>query len=416
MPLARPWFARTVVACPLLLLLTVTLLLVPRELPAQTATAPTLVASTNTKTPIAAAMQPFVDSGGIAGAVTLVARSGQIVALDVVGQSDLEAKTPMRADSLFCIASMTKPITATALMMLVDEGKLSLDDPVSKFIPEFADIKVLPPSKPGEPKPAPQPPKRPVTVFDCVTHTAGLVGSQQNEGSLAESAAKLGTRPLAFEPGTKWQYSPGITVCGRVVEVVSGMPYEKFLDERIFRPLGMTDSTFYPTDDQQRRMARLYEPSKDTKALKPATSWIYDLAPGHSPNPSAGLFSTARDLARFYQMVLDGGTYEGRRLLSAEAVRRMTTIQTGDLPAGFVPGCGWGLGWCVVREPQGITATVSPGTFGHGGAFGTQGAVDPRSKTVYVLLFQRVGLKNSDGSPMREAFMKSAAELLAAHN
>jgi CubicO group peptidase (beta-lactamase class C family) len=346
---------------------------------------------------ISAAMQEFVAQHQIAGAVTAVAAHDRVLHLEAVGQADIENQVPMRKDSLFAVASMTKPITATAVMILVDDGKVSLDDCVSKYIPEFAHAAL----KDG-------PPQREITVRDVLTHTSGLVGSQQNEGSLQATAEILAKRPLGFEPGSKWEYSPGLTVAGRVVEVASGQPFDEFLQDRLFGPLGMKDTTFVPTADQQQRVARLYKPIADKKSLVATTHWISDVTPDRTPNPSGGLFSTAADTVRFYQMVLNGGELDGKRIVSAKAVAEMTSVQTGDLKTGFTPGNGWGLGWCVVREPQGVSEMLSPGTFGHGGAFGTQGWVDPQRRLIFVLLIQRTEFGNSDASDIRGTFQKLA--------
>lgn len=347
-------------------------------------------------------MQQFVDRKQISGAVTLVAYRGQVIHLEAVGAADLEHDRPMRRDTIFCIASMTKPVTATAVMILQDEGKLSIDDPVAKYIPAFADVAL----RDGKPKQA-------LTLRHCLTHTAGLGGSQQNEGSLKDSIEKLAARPLDFEPGAKWQYSPGLSVCGRVVEVVSGQPFEDFLAERIFRPLQMADTTFHPTAAQQARLAVLYQPGEGGQSLARATHWLTDVSPDTSPNPSGGLFSTASDMARFYQMILNGGELDGQRIVSAAAVEQMTKIQTGDLVTGFTDGNAWGLGWCLVRQPQGVTAMLSPGTFGHGGAFGTQGWVDPRRRMIFVLMIQRTGFGNSDGADIRSVFQELAVQAVA---
>lgn len=346
-------------------------------------------------------MEEFVRQGQLSGAVTLVARQGRVVHLAAVGQADIETHRPMTTDALFAVASMTKPITATAVMILVDEGKVSLDDPASKFIPEFKQA-ALPAG----------PPQRPITVRDLLTHTSGVVGDQRNEGTLAETAVKMAARPLGFEPGTKWQYSPGLSICGRIVEVASGQPFEDFLAARIFRPLKMVDTTFFPSPDQQQRIARLYQPGKEGAPLAPATHWISDLSPGRTANPSGGLFSTAHDMFRFYQAILNGGELDGARIVSSQSVQEMTRPQTGELQVGFTPGNAWGLGWCVVRQPQGVSAMLSPGTFGHGGAFGTQGWIDPQRGMIFVLLIQRTGFGNSDGSAIREAFQQLAIDAL----
>jgi len=350
-------------------------------------------------------MQEFVDAGQISGAVTLVGHEGKVVHLEAVGQADIENELPMAPDSIFAIASMTKPITATALLTLVDEGKVSLEDPVARYIPEFGDAKLE-----GGPL------KRPVTLRDLLTHTSGLVGSQQNTGSLEETARRLARRPLGFQPGERWQYSPGITVCGRVIEVASGQPYDEFLADRVFTPLAMVDTTFHPTPQQQKRIVKLYKPGPEAGTLEAASHWINELSEDRTPNPSGGLFSTAADMARFYQMVLAGGRGGGRRIVSPAAVKEMTSVQTGELTTGFTPGNGWGWGWCVVRQPQGVSAMLSPGSFGHGGAFGTQGWVDPVRKTIFVLMIQRTDFGNSDASEIRTEFQRLAVEALKVLN
>jgi CubicO group peptidase (beta-lactamase class C family) len=307
----------------------------------------------------------------------------------------------MQEDTIFAVASMTKPITATAVMILCDEGKVSLDDPVAKYIPEFEKATLN--GKPLE---------QPITVRHVLTHTSGLTGDQQNQGSLEETAKKLAARPLGFAPGAKWEYSPGLSVAGRVVEVASGQPFDEFLRDRIFEPLGMNDTTFNPTEKQQKRLAKLYKPGPDKQSLVAAKHWINDLSPGRTPNPSGGLFSTAADMAQFYQAILNGGELNGRRIVSEESVRQMTTLQTKDLRTGFTDGNGWGLGWCVVREPQGVTRMLSPGTYGHGGAFGTQGWVDPERRMIFVLMIQRAEFGNSDASPLRDALQQVAVEAI----
>ncbi len=348
---------------------------------------------------IAPVMQQFVEKGEVAGVVTLLARRGHVVHLEAVGCADIATKRPMRPDTMFAIASMTKPITATAVMILADDGKLKVDDPVAQYLPEFADAAL----ESG-------PPNRPITLRDLMTHTSGLGGSQENVGSLAETVKKLAGRPLQFHPGTKWQYSPGLSVCGRVIEVVSGKPFDRFLQDRIFGPLEMVDTTFFPTADQQKRLATLYKPGASEGTLEATTHWISDLSPGRTPNPSGGLFSTAPDMVHFYQMILNGGELDGKRILSEAAIREMSTIHTGDLTAGFTPSCGWGLGWGVVHKPEDVTRMLSPGTFGHGGAFGTQGWIDPNRRMVFVLMIQRTGFGNGDRSPIREKFQELAVE------
>jgi CubicO group peptidase (beta-lactamase class C family) len=351
------------------------------------------------------ALQKYVDDHEVAGVVTLVADHGKVVHLGVIGLADLENNRPMTPDTLFGIMSMTKPITATALMILKEEGKLSYDDPVSKYIPAFADAKL----KSGEPV-------QDLTIRNLITHTSGLGGEQKCDVSLEATADSLAKRPFDFQPGEMWQYSPGLNVCGRIIEIASGQPYEEFLAERIFKPLGMTDTTFHLTDEQRRRLAQLYSLTKsegaDKAHLKTGERWAHAGEANAVPNPSGGLFSTAHDLDRFYQAILNGGELDGQRIVSAAGVREMTNIQTGDIVTGFTPGNGWGLGWCVVRDPQGVTGALSPGTFGHGGAFGTEGWVDPVKQRIYVLLFQRSDIGNSDGADIRKDFQQAAADAL----
>jgi len=345
-------------------------------------------------------MKEFIAAKQIAGAVTLVARHGRVVHLGAVGKADVAGGRDMAKDSLFAIASMTKPITASAVMILVDEGKVKLDDPVSKYIPAFQQTTLADGNKPA----------REISVRDCLRHTNGLVSDQKNVGSLAETAESLAKSKLAFEPGSKWQYGPGLSVAGRVVEVVSGKTFDQFLSERIFTPLDMKETSFRPTADQQKRLAKLYQPTADKKDIEPGTHWLFDMSPDVSPNPSGGLYSTAADVVRFYQMQLGGGELNGKRVLSADAVTQMRSLQSGDLVTGFTPGNGWGLGFCLVREPQGPTQMVSAGTFGHGGAFGTQSWADPVKDMVFILMVARQNFGSGDGSDIRAEFQKLAVD------
>ncbi len=358
-------------------------------------------------------MQKFVDSGDIAGAVTVVGRKDGVIDLETVGYRDLETKAPMTRDTLFRIASMTKPVTAVAVMILADEGKLAVEDPVEKYLPEFKGQMLAEKGK------EPRKPARPITIRDLLTHTSGLQGGYPKEmadlyrdrdHTLAESTAAIARQPLQFEPGSRWSYcNTGIDTLGRLVEVVSGERFEDFLQKRVFDPLGMADTTFYPTPDQRKRLAVTYD-KKGGKLVAVPVPFLDAPEKAKHPAPAGGLFSTGPDLAKLYRMMLHRGELDGKRILSENAVAQMTRVQTGDLKAGFVPGSGWGLGWGIVREPAGVTAALSPGTFGHGGAFGTQAWVDPKRDLFVVLLIQRTGLPNSDASPMRQALQEAAAE------
>ncbi len=221
-------------------------------------------------------------------------------------------------------------------------------------------------------------------------------------------------KPVAFTPGSKWAYcQSGINTGGRIAKVVTGEPLDKLLKRRLFDPLGMNDTTFYLTEKQLPRLATSYRRTDKGDLQLTGIGFLNGKAPtsrDRFPAPNGGLFSTASDYARFCQMVLRGGELDGKRYLRAETVKLMTTIQTADLKTGFTAGNGWGLGWCVVRQPQGVTAMLSPGTYGHGGAYGTQAWIDPGTKRIYVLMVQRANFPNSDASDVRSEFQAAASE------
>lgn len=362
-------------------------------------------------------LQRFVDDGQIAGAVTLVARHGQVVSLEAVGQADLATGQPMRTDTLFWIASMTKPLTAAAVLALQDEGKLSVQDPVAKHLPEFKNQWLV--QARGSNTLTLVRPARPVTLLDLLTHSAGLgdVPAPRADCSLAELVMAYAQAPLQFPPGSKWSYSnPGINTLGRVVEAVSGRPFPDFLAERFLRPLGMKDTTFWPDARQARRLAKSYQPGPGGKGLEETS--IYFLAGAdvrsrqRTAYPAGGLFSTAADMGTFYRMMLQGGSWQGKTLLSRVAVEQLTRTQSGDLKTGFTDGMSWGLGFAVVKTPLGVTGMLSPGTFGHGGAYGTQSWADPKRDAVFILMIQRARLPNGDASEMRQAFQEAAVAAL----
>jgi CubicO group peptidase (beta-lactamase class C family) len=359
-------------------------------------------------------MQRFVDEHQLAGAVTLVGTAQGIVHHEAVGSLRLEPETPMSKDSLFRIASMTKPITAAGIMILVDEGKLAVDDPVEKHLPEFRGQWLV--SERSKDRVVLKAPARPITLRDLLTHTSGLApyppGLQdiyvKRNRSLAEAALAVSQRPLEFEPGSRWSYcNSGIDTLGRVIEVASGQDYETFLARRIFEPLGMKNTTFRPIAEQMKNAAGLYGVKEGKLVLAP-DSLLGPPANSRHPIPAGGLYSTAADQARFYRMMLNGGTLDGKRILSEASVQTMTKTQTGELKCGFTPGMSFGLGFAVVRQPEGVTAMLSPGTFGHGGAFGTQAWADPKKGVIVIMLIQRTGLPNGDASDMRREFQKLA--------
>ena len=354
---------------------------------------------------IPARMHDVIFANEVPGVVTVVATRDSVLRMDAQGWADPEHKSLMRIDSIFWIASMSKPITSTAVLMLMEEGKVSLDDPIAKYIPELAGLKTVD----GK--------TQRITLRHLLTHTSGMGEATDEEAKAARTLSDLvpafASKPLAFEPGSKWKYcQSGILTLGRIVEIVSGEPFEIFLRKRIFDPLGMKDTTFYLSEAQ---MPRWVVPAKrEGELLVPGEiGLLYGHPPtwsDHYPASNGGLFSTAPDYIRFTQMLLNGGMLDGRRYLAAESVRMMSTVQTGDLITGFTPGNGWGLGVCIVRHPQGVTEMLSPGTFGHGGAFGTQAWIDMNRGVALVMMIQRSNFKNADDTPVRLAFQKAALE------
>jgi CubicO group peptidase (beta-lactamase class C family) len=365
---------------------------------------------------IGAAMQEMVAKQEVAGAVTAVVTKDRVVHLEATGSADIATKRPMTPDTLFWIASMTKPVTGVAILMLQDDGKLKVSDPVSKYLPGFANLKT-PSGKPAN-----------LTITQILTHTSGLGEATGPAALAAKTLADLETlwlaAPMQYEPGEKWKYTQsGINAASRIVEVISGKTFDVFVQERIFDPLGMKDTTFYPTDAQRARLVTAY--------AKNATTGTLDVVPprpdfgprNRPPQGNGGLYSTAPDYARFCRMLLNGGTLDGRRYLSADAMKLLMTPQTGDLPTGFFQTAqqgnrganyGWGIATSILKTPHdGVASMLSPGTYGHGGAWGTQAWIDPVKGVAYILMIQRSGLPNSDGSDIRRAFQQAAAAALA---
>ena len=346
---------------------------------------------------IAAAMQKMLDQNEVPGAVTLIATPTGITHLAALGFSSAAKTQKLEKRSIFWIASMTKPTIGVSILMLQDEGKLSIDDPLGKHIKEFAES--------------------PVTLRHMLTHTSGLPEATPQQLATATKIADLvafsANRPLLFTPGSQWRYcQSGINLLGRVVEVVSGQPLPDFLNQRLFTPLKMKDTTFYLSDKQIKRLvtpARL-DDGKLTDALNPVLQGKSPTDKNRYPAANGGLYSTAPDYARFARMLLRGGELDGKRYLSPKAFEQLTANQTGDLKAGFIPGHAWGLTVGVVQVPQGQTAMSKPGTFGHGGAHGTQAWIDPKSGLVMILMVQRANFKNADDSPVRAAFQQAASQ------
>jgi CubicO group peptidase (beta-lactamase class C family) len=358
-------------------------------------------------------VQRHIDAGSFSGAVTLVARDGRIVHHEAQGSMDLEANKPMREDAIFRIMSMTKPVIGVATMMMIEEGKVRLQDPISKFIPEWADMKVAvtqPSAGPGgpggagpggaaadaEPRYYTVPAERPVTVRDLLTHTSGVVSgpisnaaaravSAQPNETLADYIPRLGAVPLEFQPGSRWAYSAaaGFDVLSRVVEITWGTTIDKFVQERIFERLGMENTSYIvPRGDPQ--LAKLYTRTPD------------GLRPGNDPgfmngvyfSGGGGLVSTATDYAQFALMLANGGEWNGARLLSPRAVELMGSVFAPDTLPGRPRGESYGLSVRVVNDPAARNSFLTEGSFGWSGAFGTHFWVDRQENLIAIAMTQ----------------------------
>jgi len=345
------------------------------------------------------AIQRHIDAGEISGAVTLVARRGRIVHFEAHGLMDIENQRPMQTDAIFRLASMTKPITGTAVMMMLEEGKLRLNDPVSKYLPEFKNPHVaVAHGNPGEFYVVPA--DRELTIRDLLTHTNGLmtggIGSKSGpprpvEGdTLATYVPKLGAVPLDFQPGTQWAYSglAGPDTLSRIVEIVSDQPYDQFLRTRLFEPLGMHDTFFYPPEDRRPRLTTLYSKSPHGLVKAPNQNGFSM----QSYFSGSGLMSTAEDYLQFAEMLLNGGEMNGMRFLSPRTVDLMSANHVGDMFNGKLGrpahGMGYGLLVGIVEDNVAAGLRVSNGSFGWDGAYGTQTWIDPKEKMVTIVMIQ----------------------------
>jgi CubicO group peptidase (beta-lactamase class C family) len=361
-------------------------------------------------------MQELVTRREAAGIVTLVGRDGKVVDVHATGFQDAESKTPMRENTIFRIASMTKPITSVAIMMLYEEGKLRLNDPVSRFIPAFKQQRVT--NEKGETENA----RRGMTIRDLLVHRSGLSYGFLNAGAvgnayrangvvdgltttdmtLAEGIDKLAAQPLMSQPGAAWNYSLSTDVLGRVVEVASGQPFEVFLRDRIFKPLGMVDTDFVVTDAKWPRLATVYSPetAAGIRPMKDPESFgnthmspVAYYKPGKKYfSGGAGLTSTIRDYSRFALMLAGGGAVDGVRLLSPKSVELMSASHTGDLTTpGLLlgPGIGFGLGFSVVTDLAATQALGSVGQYGWSGIYGTNFWVDPKERLIAIVMVQK---------------------------
>jgi CubicO group peptidase (beta-lactamase class C family) len=369
--------------------------------------------------PLAAKLQPFVDRHSLAGAVVLVASRDKVLDIEAIGYADLAARKPMKPDSLFWIASQSKSMTAAALMMLVDEGKVNVDDPVEKYLPEFKALKTVAQQVDG--KRVLKPVAHPITVKNILTHTSGLAFKSPEEKPtldalpLAEAVKSYTASPLILQPDTKYSYAnAGFNTAGRIIEVVSGMPYEKFMDERLFKPLGMKDTTFWPSEEQLSRLAKSYQPNKANTGLVeiPITQLRYPLSDRvhRFPMPAGGLFSTATDVGLFCQMLLRGGEAGGKQILSRAAVQQMTCTQDGDLQNKGKGEYGYGFGLETWSKVHGDPKPGSGGAFGHGGAYSNEMHVSPGRGLIFVYMVQHAGYANEDGRDIYQTFEKAAVE------
>ena len=355
--------------------------------------------------PVSAALQPFVASHSLAGAVTLVATKDKVLSVETVGFMDVAAQKPMQADAMFWIASMSKAMTAAAFMILVDEGKVRLDDPVEKYLPEFKELWVA--DETDKDHLLLRRPAHAITPREILSHTSGLPfksGIEQpalDQVPLRVAVLSHTIAPLLFQPGTQYKYSnAGINTAGRIVEVVSGMSYEEFMEKRLFAPLGMKDTTFWPSDEQVARLAKSYKPNdaKNDLVEIPIAQLTYPLPDRRrQPMPGGGLFSTASDTAKFCQMLLNRGTAGDRRILSEAAVKTMTSRQTAE----------------SIKENYGFGLTLTASTFGHGGAEATNMTVDTALGLITVFMVQHSGFPGN-GKESLGAFKKAAAEKFGA--
>ncbi len=366
------------------------------------------------------ALQRYVDDRRVPGVVSLIARHGKVAYLDAIGFRDVENARPMQVDTIFRIASMTKPITSVALMMLYEEGGFLLSDPVSKWIPEFAGVKVAERVPPEEFRPV-RPfrlvtPRRPITIRHLLTHTAGLSSApraisaeewasisqrQRPDETIGDFVRRYASVPLNFHPGERWEYSRATCVVGHLVEIMSGMTLDEFLRERIFRPLGMPDTHFYLPAGKLGRYAAAYTPDENGRIRltdPPTTESRFVKGPPTYFMGSGGLLSTVADYYRFDQMLLGGGQLDGVRILGRKTVEFMTRNHVGDMHVSLAgPYSGFGLGFGVARDPEHVNGMTSPhpgpvpwsaGTYTWGGAYCTFPWVDPKEDLIGIVMTQ----------------------------
>jgi CubicO group peptidase (beta-lactamase class C family) len=355
------------------------------------------------------AIQRHIDAHDISGAVTVVARKGRLAHLEAHGLMDIDSTKVMSKDTLFWIASMSKPITGVAILMLMEEGTVRLTDPVSMFIPEFRGMKVAVMQE-RQPTGSPRdttgtaplfytvPATREITIQDLLSHVSGLVSggaaSTAEEAklewkasmTLAEYIPRLGATPLDFQPGSRWSYSAGagFETLGRIVEVVSGQTLDQFLRQRIFDPLGMKDITFHPSHEQLMRMTTIYHRANGALTTVDTPDWLN----GAYLAAAGGLLSSAADYLQFCEMLANGGQWNGKRLLSPKTVELMSSIFVPDTLPGRTRGRGFGLSVQVISDAVAANTRTSNGSYGWDGLFGTHFWVDPKEKIIGILMIQ----------------------------
>jgi CubicO group peptidase (beta-lactamase class C family) len=357
------------------------------------------------------ALQEFVDRGELAGIVTLTSRGGEIVQAESLGWCDIDSQAPMQPDTLFRIASMTKPITSVAALMLVEEGRMTLDDSISRWVPELAGVSVL--RDPAGPLDDTMPAQRAITIEDLLTHRSGIAYAFFSEGPLKPAyeralgdpamnrltpdqwLAALGTLPLAYQPGERFHYGHSTDVLGFLIGRVEGKPFRQVLQERIFAPLGMADTDFWLPRDKRSRLASLYRYDEAAGRLAKVEPEMYDSPPAYTPG-GGGLISSAPDYHRFARMLLDEGAYGGHRLLQPETVRlmrtnRLTPVQR-EVPFAGMPlwqKSGFGLGLSIAEDPtDNPYACGAPGSITWPGIFGTWWQADPVNDLIMIYLIQ----------------------------
>lgn len=354
-----------------------------------------------------AVLDGYIRRGEIAGAVSAVLRHGKLVYLDTQGVADLETKQPLKTDALFRLASMTKPITSIAAMMLHEEGRFLLDDPISKFLPEFKNPVVAVANKPNERFEGGYhlvPAEREITARHLLSHTAGLAsgtGGPTIDAAKKLTAARkpvdtletyikqLAKLPLNFQPGSAWEYGPATDVLGRLIEVTSGRTLDEFFRERIFRPLEMTDTHFYVPAAKLNRLASAYAKSENGDTLRKLPPSTHEINGGYFSG-GGGLAGSVDDYLRFCEVLLNKGSYRGTRLVSRKTIELMTANQIGNIPVwnDTLSGYRFGLGFRVLTELGQSPTLGSVGSYGWGGAYGTYFWVDPKEDMVGLLMFQ----------------------------